>query len=125
MISYRIGFSECEHGRASNGQHARNRLFNESFPACQVFFQPRGGNRLHPLMLKGLADEISAPRLRIFTYQWLLTMNFQLFFTVSSAPPTDSAQFWRPASAGGSSFGRSLKFGAIFQSAAERTGKTL
>ncbi len=35
MISYRIGFSECEHGRASNGQHARNGFFNESFQACQ------------------------------------------------------------------------------------------
>jgi len=35
MISYRIGFSECEHERASNGQHARKRLFTESFPACQ------------------------------------------------------------------------------------------
>jgi hypothetical protein len=23
MISYRIGLSECEHGRASNGQHVR------------------------------------------------------------------------------------------------------
>src|ERR1700730_13030103 len=35
MISYRIGFSECEHGPASNRQHARKRLFNESRPACQ------------------------------------------------------------------------------------------
>src|SRR3954470_5133814 len=35
MISYRIGFSECEHGRASNGQHARKWFFNESRPACQ------------------------------------------------------------------------------------------
>jgi len=35
MISYRIGFSECEHGPASNRQHARKRLFNESHPACQ------------------------------------------------------------------------------------------
>jgi hypothetical protein len=35
MISYRIGFSECAHGRASNGQHARKRLFTESCPACQ------------------------------------------------------------------------------------------
>jgi len=35
MISYRIGFSECEHGRASNGQHARKRFFTESYPACQ------------------------------------------------------------------------------------------
>jgi len=35
MISYRIGFSECAHGRASNGQHARKRLFTESWPACQ------------------------------------------------------------------------------------------
>jgi hypothetical protein len=30
MISYRIGFSECEHRRASNGQHARKRLSTES-----------------------------------------------------------------------------------------------
>jgi hypothetical protein len=36
MVSYRIGFSECEHKRASNGQHVRKRLFNESFPACQA-----------------------------------------------------------------------------------------
>jgi hypothetical protein len=35
MISYRIGFSECEHRRASNGQHARKRFFTESYPACQ------------------------------------------------------------------------------------------
>jgi hypothetical protein len=35
MVSYRIGFSECEHGRASYRQHARKRLFNESHPACQ------------------------------------------------------------------------------------------
>jgi hypothetical protein len=35
MISYRIGFSECEHGRASNRQHARKPLFTESCPACQ------------------------------------------------------------------------------------------
>jgi hypothetical protein len=35
MISYRIGISECEHGRASNGQHARKPLFNESRSACQ------------------------------------------------------------------------------------------
>jgi hypothetical protein len=26
MISYRSGFSECEHGRASEGQHARKRF---------------------------------------------------------------------------------------------------
>jgi hypothetical protein len=35
MISYRIGFSECAHGRASNGQHTRKPLFTESYPACQ------------------------------------------------------------------------------------------
>jgi hypothetical protein len=35
MISYRVGFSECEHGRASNGQHARKPFFTESRPACQ------------------------------------------------------------------------------------------
>ena len=39
MISYRIGFSECEHRRASNGQHARKRLFNEFFPACQALIR--------------------------------------------------------------------------------------
>ena len=38
MISYRIGFSECEHRRASNGQHARKPLFSESRRACQGFF---------------------------------------------------------------------------------------
>src|SRR3981189_3375210 len=36
MISYRIGFSEWEHRRASNGQHARKPLSTESCPACQV-----------------------------------------------------------------------------------------
>src|SRR6202022_962691 len=36
MISYGIGFLECEHGRASNGQHARKGIFNESFPLCQA-----------------------------------------------------------------------------------------
>jgi hypothetical protein len=35
MISYRNGISECEHGRASNGQHARKPLFTESWSACQ------------------------------------------------------------------------------------------
>src|SRR2546430_7328497 len=35
MISYRVGFSECAHGRASNCQHARRRLFTESWLACQ------------------------------------------------------------------------------------------
>src|SRR5260370_28904853 len=46
MISYRIGFSECEHRRASNGQHVRNEVFNESFPACQaLFFRHLGSPR--------------------------------------------------------------------------------
>jgi len=36
MVSYRAGFSECEHKRASNSQHVRNALFNESFPPCQA-----------------------------------------------------------------------------------------
>src|SRR6202047_2153815 len=35
MNSYRIGFSECEHERASNGQHVRRRLFSRSITACQ------------------------------------------------------------------------------------------
>src|SRR3984893_15639488 len=35
MNSYRIGFSECEHERASNGQHVRRRLFSRYVPACQ------------------------------------------------------------------------------------------
>jgi hypothetical protein len=35
MISYHVGFSECEHGHASNSQHARTALFSESLPACQ------------------------------------------------------------------------------------------
>ena len=39
MISYLIGFLECEHGRASNGQHARKQLFNESFAPCQVLIR--------------------------------------------------------------------------------------
>jgi hypothetical protein len=42
MISYRIGFSECEHRRASNGQHARKPLFIESRPACQEQNSGRG-----------------------------------------------------------------------------------
>src|ERR1700704_992788 len=67
MISYRIGFSECEHRRASNGQHARKRLFNDSFPACQglisgIFLGPRrvlffcrdsGGPRYWPAAVAG------------------------------------------------------------------------
>jgi hypothetical protein len=43
MISYRIGFSECEHERASNRQHARKPLFTESCPACQGQNSGRGG----------------------------------------------------------------------------------
>jgi hypothetical protein len=39
MISYRVGFSECAHRRASNGQHVRKRLFNESFPLCQALIR--------------------------------------------------------------------------------------
>src|SRR5258705_11831866 len=39
MISYRIGFLECAHGRASNGQHARKGLFNDSFSPCQVLIR--------------------------------------------------------------------------------------
>ncbi|WP_156433678.1 hypothetical protein [Bradyrhizobium retamae] len=35
MISYRNGFSECAHRRASYGQHAWKLLFNDSCPACQ------------------------------------------------------------------------------------------
>jgi hypothetical protein len=42
MISYRIGFSECEHRRASNGQHARKPFFTESRPACQGQNSGRG-----------------------------------------------------------------------------------
>src|SRR5260370_13135765 len=39
MISYRIWFLECEHKRASNGQHARKRLFNDSFAPCQALIR--------------------------------------------------------------------------------------
>jgi hypothetical protein len=39
MISYRVEFSECAHRRASNGQHVRKRLFNESFPLCQALIR--------------------------------------------------------------------------------------
>ena len=35
MISYRVGFSECVHERASRGRHVRKRLFNRSPPPCQ------------------------------------------------------------------------------------------
>ena len=45
MISYRIGFSECEHRRASNSQHARKRLFTGSRPACQGQNSGRGRKR--------------------------------------------------------------------------------
>jgi hypothetical protein len=46
MISYRVGFSECEHRRASNGQHTRKALFNESFPACQALIRGSATGRL-------------------------------------------------------------------------------
>jgi hypothetical protein len=39
MITYRIGFLECAHERASNGQHARKGLFNDSFSPCQVLIR--------------------------------------------------------------------------------------
>jgi hypothetical protein len=45
MISYRIGFSECAHGRASKGQHARKPLFIESRPACQEQNSDQIGDR--------------------------------------------------------------------------------
>src|SRR5665213_4327183 len=40
MVSYRIGFSECVHRRASNRQHVRSALFNESLPTCQALNCP-------------------------------------------------------------------------------------
>src|SRR6188472_1241718 len=49
MISYRIWFSECEHGRASNGQHARKRLFTESCPACQ---EQNSDQNVHPFLAR-------------------------------------------------------------------------
>src|SRR6476659_8150061 len=56
MISYRIGFSECEHGRASNRQHARKPLFTESCPACQGQnsdqIADRAGGELEPEMAR-------------------------------------------------------------------------
>jgi hypothetical protein len=45
MISYRIGFSECEHRPASNGQHAWKPLFIESRSACQEQNSGRGRSR--------------------------------------------------------------------------------
>jgi hypothetical protein len=42
MVSYRIGFSECVHRRASNRQHVRSGLFNESSPTCQEQNSGRG-----------------------------------------------------------------------------------
>jgi hypothetical protein len=35
MNSYHVGFSECAHERASNGQHVRKQFFNRSAAACQ------------------------------------------------------------------------------------------
>ena len=79
MISYRIGFSECEHRRASNGQHARKRLFNDSFPACQglisgIFLGPRrvlffcrdsGGPRYWPAAVAGAGFLAAHPLLHL------------------------------------------------------------
>jgi hypothetical protein len=46
MVSYRLVFSECEHKRASNGQHVRKRFFNESFRGFQeVFYGIFAGRR--------------------------------------------------------------------------------
>ena len=55
MISYRIGFSECEHRRASNGQHARKPLFTESWTACQGQNSGRGGGTEKDPELSGFA----------------------------------------------------------------------
>jgi hypothetical protein len=38
MVSYRHEISECEHRRASNGQHARKRFCNDSFRRFQEVF---------------------------------------------------------------------------------------
>jgi len=46
MVSYRIGFSECELGRASDGQHARSALFNDSCRRCQEQNSDQFGPRL-------------------------------------------------------------------------------
>jgi hypothetical protein len=67
MISYRIGFSECEHGRASNGQHVRKRLFTRSHPACQEQnsdqFGVRVGEKIHsnPDKLRHAPDTTPKP----------------------------------------------------------------
>jgi hypothetical protein len=34
-VSYQVELLECEHKRASEGQHVRKALFNESLTACQ------------------------------------------------------------------------------------------
>jgi len=63
MISYRVGFSECEHRRASNGQHARKRLFNDSFPACQGLISGISGPRRILFFYRGLSHGTPIPRL--------------------------------------------------------------
>ena len=55
MISYRIGFSECEHGRASKGQHARRRFFSESRSACQGQNSDQLGTRFCSEIGSGMA----------------------------------------------------------------------
>ena len=47
-VSYRIGFSECEFGRASDSQHARSALFNDSCRRCQEQNSDQFGWNLGP-----------------------------------------------------------------------------
>ena len=44
-VSYQVELLECEHKRASEGQHVRKALFNESLTACQEQNGPEGKNR--------------------------------------------------------------------------------
>ena len=64
MISYLIGFLECEHGRASNGQHARKRLFSEYFRPCQVLIRESSTDRYFYQNWPDIVDFGSARKLR-------------------------------------------------------------
>jgi hypothetical protein len=64
MISYRIGFLECEHRRASNGQHARKGLFNDSFPPCQVLIRANSTDRYFRQIWPEIADSAALDLIR-------------------------------------------------------------
>jgi hypothetical protein len=64
---------KCEHRRASNGQHARKGLFNESFPPCQVQNAGRDGqgemaeNGLYDGQIDFFPSNLSDPPNRLST----------------------------------------------------------